>query len=223
MIRAKGILPRHRPLDLANLAISDNQKTSFRPSPGYNGKERDLPQTPLNGYLGEMTYRVSIFFLFLCAVVWCQAGGQKTKGHVVSFHIEGDQTDNPKFNTPIKLGAENRQYYFSSVPTFTDPDIAWFYPFTAADGVSYGAAFRFKEYAAAELKGISLTNQGKLLGIRCSTAPLQAVLIDRPIDDGVVVIWSGLSQANLEEFQKKFPHVDDFTPKNIPQFRKAGG
>ena len=48
----------------------------------------------------------------------------------------------------------------------------------------------------------------------------EAVMIDRPIDDGVVVIWSGLQQKHLQEFRKRFPHVDDYKPKAGPQFAK---
>lgn len=154
----------------------------------------------------------------LATTLWCEGAGKKYKLYLVTFHIEGEETDNPKMITPVKLGTDHRQYYFSKLPSFTDQDIAWFYPFTAADGVSFGAAFRLKEHAATELKALTLTNQGKLLGLRCSDAPLQAVLIDRPIDDGVVVIWSGLQQKHLQEFRRRFPHVDEFQPKAGPQF-----
>ncbi|MEM6278303.1 MAG: hypothetical protein AAF733_02415 [Verrucomicrobiota bacterium] len=161
------------------------------------------------------------WFIALVAValpMWCGAGGKKTKGLVVTFHVEAEETDNQKFVTPVKLGSEHRQYFFSKIPTFTDRDIKWFYPFTAADGVSYGAAFRLLDHSAVELKGVTLTNQGKLLGLRCSDAPIQAVLIDRPIEDGIIVVWSGLQQRHLEEFRKKFPHVDDIEPDTGPEF-----
>jgi len=165
-----------------------------------------------------MRSRSLVFGLLLAFALWCEGAGKQAKLYVVTFHVEGEETDNPKMVTRVKLGQEHRQYFFSKVPTFTDRDIAWFFPFTASDGVSYGAAFRFKEHSATKLKAITLTNQGKLLGLRCSDAPLQAVMIDRPIDDGVVVIWSGLQQRHLQEFRKKFPHVDDFQPADSPQF-----
>lgn len=159
----------------------------------------------------------------LALSLMCLGAGKQYKLYVVTFHLEGDENDNPKMVTPVKLGQEHRQYYFSKIPAFTDKDIKWFYPFTAADGVSFGAAFRLKDHAAVELKGITLTHQGKLLGLRCSDAPLQAVLIDRPVEDGVVVIWSGLQQRHLQEFRKRFPHVDEVMPKEqqlpqLPQF-----
>ncbi|MEM7601612.1 MAG: hypothetical protein AAF357_09380, partial [Verrucomicrobiota bacterium] len=165
-----------------------------------------------------MKSRLLIFLLIAAAAVSSDAGGKKTKGLVVTFHVEAEQTDSPKFVTPVKLGTEHRQYFFSKIPAFTDRDVAWFYPFTAADGVSYGAAFRLLDHAATELKGITLTNQGKLLGLRCADAPLQAVLIDRPIDDGIIVVWSGLQQRHLEMFRNKFPHADDVAPNTGPEF-----
>ncbi|MDP4938031.1 MAG: hypothetical protein NWR21_01840 [Verrucomicrobiales bacterium] len=165
-----------------------------------------------------MRHRLLIVLFLLATAMWCHGMGKQYKLYLVTFHIEGESTDNPKMITPVKLGQEHRQYFFSKIPTFTDNDVAWFYPFSAADGVSFGVAFRMKEHATIELKAITLTNQGKLLGLRCSDAPLQAVLIDKPIDDGVVVIWSGLQQRHLQEFRKRFPHVDDYKPKTGPKF-----
>ena len=153
---------------------------------------------------------------------WTEAGGKKTQNSILSFHLEADQTDNPKFIVPAKLGSEHRQYFFQKVPTFNDKDVAWFYPFLSEDGVSYGAAFKLKEHAAVELKAVTLTNQGKLLGLRCADAPLQAVLIDRPLDDGVVVVWKGLQQRHLKDFKKKFPHVDDVQQNTGPEFALPG-
>ncbi len=179
------------------------------------------PHPPVLGFLcatGLWCRRTLVLGCLLAASALCLGAGKQYKLYLVTFHVEGEETDNPKMIVPVKLGQEHRQYYFSKIPTFTDKDIAWFYPFTSSDGVSYGAAFRFKEHAAVELKAITLTNQGKLLGLRCSDAPLQAVLIDRPVDDGVVVIWSGLQQRHLQEFRKRFPHVDDYKPKAGPQF-----
>lgn len=165
-----------------------------------------------------MKRRLLIFLLLAGTLSVCLAAGKKYKLYLVTFHLEGEETDNPKFITPVKLGKEHRQYYFNKLPTFTDHDIRWFYPFTSTDGVSYGAAFKLKDHAATELRAITLTNQGKLLGLRCSDAPLQAVLIDRPIEDGVIVIWSGLQQRHLQEFRKRFPHVDDLAPAEGPEF-----
>lgn len=165
-----------------------------------------------------MTRKILLLCALLAVAVLCPGAGKKYKLYLVTMHLEGEQNTNPKFVVPVKLGSDHRQYFFSKIPSFTDNDIAWFYPFTSRDGGSFGAAFKLKDHAATELKALSLTNQGKLLGIRCSDAVLKAVLIDRPIDDGVIVMWEGLQQRHLQEFRKRFPHVDDFVPKAGPQF-----
>ncbi len=165
-----------------------------------------------------MTRKILLLCSLLAMAAVCLGAGKKYKLYLVTFHMEGDQTDNPKMVVPVKLGTDHRQYYFSKIPSFTDHDMAWFYPFTSRDGASFGAAFKLKDHAATELKALTLTNQGKLLGLRCSDAQLQAVLIDRPIDDGVIVVWEGLQQRHLQEFRKRFPHVDDYVPKSGPRF-----
>jgi len=161
-------------------------------------------------------------FSILAVSALCVGAGKKYQLYLVTFHLEGEQTDNPKMITPVKLGSEHRQYYFSKIPTFTDHDIEWFYPFNSRDGKSFGTAFKLKDHAATELKGVCLTNQGKLLGARISDAQIQAVVIDRPIDDGVIVVWQGLSQDHLKQFRKRFPHVDDFKGKLGPDFALPG-
>lgn len=206
--------------------------------PTGSPSERDLPACGFIVYRGPMsvrtllsrfhvdsrstTNRAAILAALLFAGLLCMAAGKKSDMHLITFHVEGEQTDNPKFLTPVKLGTEHRQYFFNKVPSFTDRDIQWFYPFTAQDGVSYGASFRLKDHAATELRAVTLTNQGKLLGLRCSDAPLQAVLIDRPNDSGIVTIWGGLQQRHLKEFRKRFPHVDDLGPAEGPEFSLPG-
>ncbi|MEX2578903.1 MAG: hypothetical protein WD342_07580 [Verrucomicrobiales bacterium] len=165
-----------------------------------------------------MTRKLLILIALLATATWCPGAGKKYKIYLVTFHLEAEKTDNPKFITPVKLGKDHRQYFFDKIPTFTDKDIAWFYPFTSREGTSFGAAFKLKDHAATQLKAVTLTTQGKLLGIRCSDAVLQAVLIDKPIDDGVIVVWDGLQQRHLQQFRKRFPHVDDYKGKPGPQF-----
>ncbi|MEM9017836.1 MAG: hypothetical protein AAGC68_12545 [Verrucomicrobiota bacterium] len=165
-----------------------------------------------------MRHRLLLLAVLLGSLSWGLAAGKKYQLYLVTIHLEAEETDNPKMVTPVKLGSGHRQYYFSKIPTFTDHDIDWFYPFTADDGVSYGAALRLKDHAATELKAITLVNQGKLLGMRVSDATLQAVLIDRPIDDGYIVVWSGLQQKHLKEMRKRFEHVDDVAPQQVPEF-----
>lgn len=161
-----------------------------------------------------------LFTIFLCAIgLLCIGAGSKSKAYLVTFHMEGDETDSTKFVTPVKLGSEYRQYFFKTMPSFTDKDFLWFYPFVSEDGQSYGAAFRLNDVKAQELTAITIENQGRLFGTRVLDAPLTAVIIDRPINDGVVVIWKGLSQNHLKLIGSRIQHVEAVEgAMNTPSF-----
>lgn len=157
-----------------------------------------------------MNRRLAILFL-LPALALFMGNGKKAKSSLVTFHLEGTQEEAPKFSIPIKLGSEMRQYYFKRVPSLTDADIAYFYPFVSENGASFGVGFKLTPYGTETLKALTLTNQGKLLGIRVPNAPYGAVMIDQPIEDGVIVLWEGLTQDHLKAFEKKFAHIEALT------------
>jgi hypothetical protein len=167
--------------------------------------------------------RFGITAALLCIAGFLARGaGSRAKGYVVTFHLEGQVEETDKFVTPVKLGSEHRQYYFRKMPAFSDKDIAWFYPFVAQDGSSFGAAFRLNDHKAKELNGLTIANHGKLFGTRVLDAPLRAVIIDQPVNDGVLVIWDGLSKNHVQQIGSKIAHVDKVlgteTPQALPTF-----
>jgi len=153
--------------------------------------------------------RVLALLLPVLCVLLTTAAGDKSNAFLISIHQEASQDEYPKFATPVKLGADGKQYFFKKVASFTDHDIAYFYPFIAQDGKTYGVGLKLKGKGAAGLKALSLTDQGKLLGCRFSPQTFSAVVIDQPIDHGVIVIWSGLTQKQIKELGKKFPHAEE--------------
>ncbi len=154
--------------------------------------------------------------LLFPACLLLMGAGKQADSFIITIHEEATADEVPKFATPVKLGTEMRQYFFKRVPTFTDRDVAYFYPFISQDGATFGAGLKLTPKATEALKAHSLTHQGKLLGIRVSNAPYNAVMIDQPVDDGVIVIWQGLAKAHLKAFEKKFPHVEQANPGATP-------
>ena len=150
--------------------------------------------------------------ILLSASLVLTGGGRKSKTYLFTVHLEGSEDEAPKFASPAKLGSESRQYFFKKIPDFTDDHVAWFYPFVSEDGKSFGAAFKLKDHKSQALKALTLQHTGKLLGIRVPGAPYAAVLIDKPIDDGIIVLWEGLAKEHLKQFEKKFPHSDEAGP-----------
>ncbi len=135
---------------------------------------------------------------------------------LISIHLETSQEEYPKFAEAVKMGEPARQYFFQRSPLLTDRDVVWFYPFIAEDN-TYGTAFQLNRRGAEMLKRISLDPafSGKLLGVYVmplsnKVPAVESYLqIDRPVSDGIVVIWKGLSDKHLRVFAKRYPNVKD--------------
>jgi hypothetical protein len=168
---------------------------------------RWLAQRFLSRFNDYMVRPLVCLLPFLC-LLFTTGGGNKSNAFLISIHEQASEDEYPKFAVPVKLGADAKQYFFKKVATFTDHDIAYFYPFIAQDGITYGAALKLKNKGAEGLKSLSLTHQGKLLGCRFSPQTFSAVFIDQPIDHGTIVIWSGLSQDQIAALGKSFPHAE---------------
>ena len=164
--------------------------------------------------LRTRTFLVTAAVALLCPLLFTGAGN-KSDPFLISIHEEATIDEVPKFAHPVKLGADAKQYYFKKVASFTDNDIAYYYPFTSKDGQSFGVALKMKGRGTEGLKALSLTQPGKLLGVRFSPQTFSAIYIDRPVEHGTIVIWSGLSKAQIKKLGKKFPHAE--------QMRQATG
>lgn len=149
-----------------------------------------------------------IIILVLIPALLSIGAGKKAKPILVSFHLEASQEDGAKFSIPVKLGSEKRQYFFSRTPVFTDRDVAYYYPFMAKNGNSFGVGFKLKPRPSEELKALALNHQGKLLGVRISPSHYSAVIIDRPDGPGVIVAWEGLTQEHLKILDEVIPHAE---------------
>ena len=164
-------------------------------------------------------FRTRAFLLTAAVALLCPllftGAGNKSDPFLISIHEEATIDEVPKFAHPVKLGADAKQYYFKKVASFTDNDIAYYYPFISQDGQTFGVALKMKGRGTEGLKALSLTQPGKLLGIRFSPETFSAIYIDRPVDHGTIVIWSGLSKDQIKKLGKKFPHAD--------QMREATG
>ena len=153
-------------------------------------------------------HRWFIITLVLLPSLLSIGAGKKTKPIMVSFHLEASLEDGPKFAIPVKLGSERRQYYFKRSPEFTEKDGAYYYPFMAKNGASFGVGFKLTPRATEELKGLALNFNGKLLGIRIGSSHYSAVIIDRPDTPGVITVWEGLSQMHLKTLDEIIPHAE---------------
>jgi hypothetical protein len=151
--------------------------------------------------------------LALMAVPSVFAGGKRDGKAAVTFHMQTEATDNPKMIFPQEVSGRTR--YFLRMPEVATKDVVSFNPFPSdLGGGDYGMLIRLKSNAARRLSAITAANQGRWMVAQVNGRVVDGVLIDKQIDDGVLVIWKGLTMADVETFDKAFPRVGQEGKKN---------
>lgn len=147
--------------------------------------------------------------LALGLVVLCclTISGARKPSLAVSFHLEGDQLEGNKMVQPIKLGTPPQVYYFRRSPELTHRHIKGYYPFLANDGSSFGAAFKLNQNGTDALATISTVSQGRKLLTVLNSEPVDFIVLDQPVRDGYIVVWGGLTKADLAQFDKHFDRI----------------
>jgi len=127
--------------------------------------------------------------------------GDGRPDHTVSFHIEGREQDGPnRVFVETILGIE---YFFNRIPDITHEHFASYYPFEARDGTTLGAAFFLNEKGRNNLVQLSTVNLNTYLVTVVDSRAVHYVKIDRPINDGIIIVWRGLTPEIIEWFDKK--------------------
>jgi hypothetical protein len=136
------------------------------------------------------------------------AGGKAGEEAMVSFHIETEHAENPKMVFPIEAGGKTR--YFRRMPEIAARDLEAFRPFPGDDDANtYGIIFQLKKNAARRLTNITNANQGRMLLAMANGRPVDMVSIDQEVDDGFIVIWKGVSEAEIRLLDKELPRIGE--------------
>ena len=133
------------------------------------------------------------------------AGGKKEDKASVTFHLETEATDNPKMIFPQLANGDTR--YFRRLPEINLKDMVSFSPFPSSVGDDYGLVFRLKGNAAARLSAITAANQGRWMIAQINGRVVDGVAIDKQINDGIIVIWKGVTLADLTLLDKDLPRT----------------
>lgn len=142
--------------------------------------------------------------LFGASFAW--ASGKKEQVNV-SFHIETEGSDNPKMIFDHMMFGKQR--FFRRLPEVSTRDFVAYSPFPAEDQASYGAVFQLKDNARRRFAAVSSTSIGKWLVCQAFGRIVDGVMIDGAVDDGVIVIWQGLSLEEVKELDKSFPRIGE--------------
>lgn len=153
-----------------------------------------------------------IAVLLLCAAL-ALGMGKRTKALSVSFHIETDASEAPKFAFARKVPGTEKVRYFKKIPEFTDKEVEWFYPFAGNDGSSGGVVFKLGKTGTTRLENLSAQSQGRTLLTMIHPGYDSTVVIDRVVSDGIVVVWERLAPEQIEGLRKTLTEWKGEPPK----------
>ena len=149
--------------------------------------------------------------LRLCAIIMAAAGlvscetlTGKPK-FTITFHAQASEMDPPKTMFPYDL--EGRRRLFKIVPEASQQNITAFHPFPAESGNGNGVALKLDFRGSSSIDIITRTRKDEYLLTLVNGKPVDYVVIDQPVSDGVLTIWQGVPDAVIKEMEKKYPHI----------------
>jgi len=151
--------------------------------------------------------RYLLLFCLLLLPTLATASGKKTPPASISFHLEGSAAEAPKFAREFTTIAGKR--FFRVVPEISSRNIVSFSPFPADDKRSYGIVFKLDNQGTKRLLEATLMNEGKLLLALVNGQPLGVVRIDKPVKDGILVIWSGVTEQEIKLYDQIAPRIGE--------------
>ena len=122
--------------------------------------------------------------------------------------METEATDNPKMIFPQMTNGQQR--FFRRMPEISIKDIVSFNPFPSdAGGDDYGIVFTLKPSAARRFSAVTNANQGRWLIAQLNGRVVDGVLIDKTVNDGNLVIWKGVTLADIATLDKSLPRTGE--------------
>lgn len=147
-------------------------------------------------------------FVALAAAPLGKAGGKAGEMGMVTFHLERDGGDRDPKRVFTQMD-DGKERVFGRSPEISMKDIVSFRPFPSGDGDQFGVVFMLNDAAKRRLNAISIAHQGKYLLAQANGRVVDGVVIDKPVNDGMIVIWKGLVTQDVNLFDKALPRFGD--------------
>ncbi|WP_035605006.1 hypothetical protein [Haloferula sp. BvORR071] len=139
------------------------------------------------------------------------ASGKKGDPTGITFHLQAEETDNPKM---IFTQATNgKMLAYRRLPEINTKDIQSFAPFPSRDGEGYGAVLVLKPGPKNRWAAVSSANINRWLVAMVNGRIVDAVMIDKQIEDGQMVIWKGIGEAEIAAFDEMVPRIGEEKPR----------
>ena len=152
------------------------------------------------------TGTISLVVLMILSAAAYGGGRKGSKAFFISFHVEGENVGGSRRVVADTIGG--RQVYFKRSPAITSKDIEAYWPFPADDG-TFGVALKLNARGRRELQTLGIVEQGKLLRAVVSMRLVDTLVIDQAPNDGTIVIWRGVTEADLAKMAKMFKQMGE--------------
>lgn len=145
--------------------------------------------------------------LVLAFMVLGTLGAARKPALSVGFHAEANARDGEPFAMPVKFQNPERDGFVERIPSLSDRNIQAIYPVAAADG-TFGCAFQLDQSGRIGLQTLSAERRGTSLVVFLSTKTgvhqVIDMVIDKPVNDGIIYVPRGLTQFEIAALQKQF-------------------
>lgn len=133
------------------------------------------------------------------------AGGSAARSSFVTVHVETESSDNPKMVFVQAVQGVPRT--FRRMPDLSNRDIVAYKRIPAVGGAGSGAVFQLKEAAAKRWQALTTAGVNRWVVTQVNGRVVDGFVIDQPVSDGLIVVWKGLTEADLAVLQKEFPEI----------------
>lgn len=155
--------------------------------------------------------RFLMLLLAALPVAPLHAGGKKDSQAKISFHIQADRNENPKMIFPQLTNG--RQLFYRRMSEVNERDIANFNPFPSRDGEGFGLLLQLKPGAINRINAVTTENINRWMVAMVNGRVVDAVFIEKPVNDGQLVIWKGIGAGEIQALDKKFPRIGEKKPR----------
>jgi hypothetical protein len=132
------------------------------------------------------------------------AGAKKQSAVNVRFYPEGG-AEGGEFSQKVQLlNNPNRVTYMGEIPLISEREITAYYPFQVRDG-SFGAYFKLDDHGTNLLAQHTMSKRGTYLFVFFNGRHVVDLAVDRPVQDGIAVIPSGLTSTDISLLDMTFP------------------
>lgn len=155
----------------------------------------------------QLRFAAVLTFMIFVSCPSLSAMGKADAKFTTSFHMQSDENENPKMT--FQQLANGKTRFFRRMPEFSTKDIVSFSPFPSEVGEGYGVVFRLKDNAVKRLAAITNANQGRWMIAQVNGRVVDGVLIDKQVDDGLLVIWKGVTLQDITLFDTSLPRIGE--------------